>query len=422
MKIAERLTPRLAALVIAIIAEALFAWRVTTPHKLMFDEVHYVPAARDLLHLWGPTNIEHPLLGKALIALGIAILGDGPLGWRLFSTIAGTGVVVGVFAILWLGLGRLRPALLGSFLVLANFTVFIQARIAMLDGFMAAFVVLALAAMLWSMRAATRGATWRRWIAASVLFGLAVATKWTAAPYVAFAAVAYLLLRRPGRWPGMHPVAGIAALGVVSIATYFATFAPAFFYSFHPLTWNALLPFQLEMFQRQTQVLPPHTYQSSWWSWPLDIRPIWYLYEPVDGAQRGILMLGNPAVIWGGLVAVLACGWHWLRARDIASGAAAMLWLGSIAMWAVIPKSLGFFYYYYLSSIWLGIVLAVAFDRFGASRTHYWDEAFALLAAILFVHFYPIIAATRARGVAVVPSLDVVSDLALIVGPNIGPR
>ena len=390
--------PLPAALLIGALAQFLFCWRLTIPHKLVFDEIHYVPAARDLLALWGPVNIEHPLLGKGLIALGIALFGDDALGWRFFSTIAATGVVMGVFAILWLGTRRLRPAVIASLLAILNFTVFIQARIAMLDGFMASFVVLALAAMLWSMRALTRRTTWTRWIVAAILFGLAVATKWTAAPYVAFAAVAYLLLRRPHRWPGMHPAAGIAALGVISIATYFLTFTPAFFYSYHPMTLAELVPFQLTMFHQQTQVLPPHTYQSSWWTWPLDIRPIWYLYEPVDGAQRGILMLGNPAVIWGGLVAVLACGWRWLRTRDIASGAAAMLWVGSIAMWALIPKSLGFFYYYYLSTIWLPIAIAVAFDRYASPRLRYWDEAFLLLTAILFVHFYPIIAATALSG------------------------
>ena len=47
-----------------------------------------------------------------------------------------------MFAILWLLFGRVRPAVLGAGLALLNFTVFVQARIAMLDGFMAAFTVL----------------------------------------------------------------------------------------------------------------------------------------------------------------------------------------------------------------------------------------------------------------------------------------
>ncbi len=382
-----------AALLLGALAQALFSWRVTIPHQLVFDEVHYVPAARALVAMASPANREHPLLGKILIALGIQLFGDNSLGWRALSTVAGTAVVMGVFAILWLGTRRLRPAVVGSLLTIVNFTVFVQARIAMLDGFMAAFVVLAIATMLWSMRA--RGAVmWRRWIGASLLLGLAVACKWTAAPYVAGAALAFLILRhhRADRWPGMRPMLAIGVLGGVSIATYLVTFAPAFFYDFEPVTLARLLPFQLDMYRLQTQVLPPHIYQSTWWTWPLDLRPIWYLYEPADGAQRGILMIGNPAVMWGGLVAVVACAVTWARTRDIACGATAMLWLFSVAIWAAIPKSLGFFYYYYLSSIWLPIGVAVAFDRLGEQR-RYWDEAFVLASAMLFVHFYPILAA-----------------------------
>lgn len=386
------------ALLIAGLAELLFAWRVTIPSKPYFDEVHYVPAARTLLALAHPANIEHPLLAKELIALGIWLFGDDPLGWRMLSTLAGSAVVAGVFALVWLGTRRLRPALVASVLTLVNFTVFVQARIAMLDGFMAAFVILGAASLLWSMHGAP-GQVRRRWCLGAVLLGLATACKWTAAPYVAFAALAYLLLRRgrPDRWPGLGPVMAMALLGGVSVATYFLTFAPAFFYAQEPLTLATLLPFQWTMFQQQTQVLPAHTYQSAWYTWPFDWRPIWYLYEPVDGAQRGVLLLGNPAVMWGGLVAVLACAGAWLRSRAIRPGAAAGLWIASIAIWPLIPKSLGFFYYYYLPSIWLAVVLAVALDHW-RSRLRYWDEVVVMLAVGLFLHFYPILSAAPLAG------------------------
>ena len=391
--------PLAAAIAIGAAAQLLFAWRLTTPHKLVFDEVHYVPAARVLASLAGPVNIEHPLLGKTIIALGILLFGDGPLGWRFFSSVASTAVVVGVFAILWVTFGRLRPAVVGSVLAILNFTIFVQARIAMLDGFMAAFVVAAVAMLAWSMRG-TGAQVRRRWLAGSVLLGLAVGTKWTAAPYVAFAACGYLLLRRDraDRWPGLHPIAALAMLGLASVGTYLATFAPAFFYRSDPLTLATLIPYQLDIFHQQTQVLPPHTYQSAWYTWPFDLRPIWYLYEPVDGAQRGILMLGNPVVMWGGLAAVLACLWGWARHRSTALGTIAWLWIASVAMWAIIPKSLGFFYYYYLSTIWLPIAIAAALDRFGRGRLRYLDEAAVTLAAMLFVHFYPILAATALSG------------------------
>ena len=398
MKLRLPSRPLPVALLLGLAAEALFAWRLTTPHKLVFDEVHYVPAARELLAFAGPTNIEHPLLAKTLIAAGMWLFGDGPLGWRALSTLAGTAVVLGVFAILWLTYGRLRPAVIGGLLAMLNFTVFVQARIAMLDGFMAALVVLALAAMLWAMTA--KGpAVWARWLLGSVLLGLAAGTKWVAVPYIGYAALTFALLRRhhPERWEGMGIVGAWSTLALGSAAAYCLTFWPAFLYQQDPLTLARLLPFQLDMFHQQTQVLPPHTYQSNWRTWALDIRPIWYLYEPVDGAQRGILMIGNPVVMWGGLVAVLACLWAWARDRNVRAGALAAVWIGSYAMWAIIPKSLGFFYYYYLSSIWLAAVIAAAFDHWRA-RLPYWDEAFLVVAAVLFIHFYPILAATPLAG------------------------
>jgi dolichyl-phosphate-mannose--protein O-mannosyl transferase len=395
--------PYRAAAIIGFVAQLLFSFRLTTPHKLVFDETHYVAAARVLMQLSGPSNIEHPLLGKELIALGMLIFGDNSLGWRIMSTYAATAVVLGIFAILWMLFGRVRTATMGALFVVLNITVFIQARIGMLDGFMAAFVVTGIAALLWAMRAPP-GKTWPRWILGSVLLGLAVGTKWAAVPYIAYAAVALVAIRlrdararrrsiyaalNPGDqtyWPGLPVVPALFALGVVSVAVYSLTFLPAFFYAQFPLTADGFIKFQM-------QVLPPHTYQSNWATWPLMIRPIWYLYESVDGAVRGILLVGNPAILWGGLIAVGACLYAWQRDGSARMLAVAALWIASYAIWAIIPKSLGFFYYYYLSSIFLALPLAAAFDRFGKGRYAHWDEGFLLLAFCLFVYFYPIIAA-----------------------------
>lgn len=406
--------PLLAAALLGLLAEALFLFRLGFPHKQMFDEVYYVPAAKILWSLDHAYNIEHPLVGKELIGLGIHLFGDTSFGWRFPSTIAASAVVTGVFAIGWLLFGRMRPAVVAGVLTIVNMTVFIQARIAMLDGFMAAFLVLSIAAMLWAMRGPT-GVRWKLALAA-MLLGLSAGAKWTAVPFLAFAALAFVVIRAhdarvAGRdlesilyargqrhWPGLPALEAMLILGVVSIATYFATFAPAFFYAHDPMTWHSLLPFQLVMYHQQTQILPSHPYQSSWWSWPLDIRPIWYLYERADGAQRGVLMLGNPAVIWGGLVAVIACFYGWWRDGSWRLLGVAGLWLGSLAIWAIIPKSLGFFYYYYPSSIFLSLALAAAFDHFGWARKRHLEEWFVILAIGLFGYFYPIVSAQALPG------------------------
>src|SRR6187551_477548 len=64
--------------------------RLTVPTTPFFDEVHYLPAARAILALSHPANPEHPPLGKELLALGIALFGDRPFGWRIMPVLFGT--------------------------------------------------------------------------------------------------------------------------------------------------------------------------------------------------------------------------------------------------------------------------------------------------------------------------------------------
>jgi dolichyl-phosphate-mannose--protein O-mannosyl transferase len=394
-----RTRPILVAALLGLVAEALFLFRVTVPSTLVFDEIHYVPAARTMLRLLEPVNTEHPLLGKAFIAAGIALFGDNSLGWRFFSTLAAAATVVGVFAITWLLMRRMRTAVLAGVFAMLNMTIFVQARIAMLDGFMAAFVVMGTAALLWSMEAPP-GRGLPRVLLGGVLLGLAIGCKWAAVPFLFYAGLAIVVLRLRDRGcrKGHATWVLLLALGLSAIAAYLLTFLPAFFYARDPLTLATLLPFQLQMYAEQTQILPAHTYQSSWWSWPLMIRPIWYLYEPVDGAMRGIFMIGNPAILWGGLIAVAACLWAAWRHRSARLFAIAALWIGAYLPWIVIPKSLGFFYYYYLPSIFLCPTLAAAFGLLPRGRRGRWEAAFVVLSAGLFAYFYSIIAAAPLPG------------------------
>lgn len=384
------------AILLGIGAEALFVIYLARPSTAVFDEVHYVPAARALLLGEAPYNIEHPLFAKSLIALGMLLFGDNAFGWRFFSTLAGAGTVVAVFAIGWQLFGRARPALTAALLTMFNFTVYIQARIAMLDGYAAALVLGGIAVLIAAARAPGRRG-WG-WLAlGGMLLGLATGAKWIAAPFLGYAAFAvFWRWRRGSQRRARMPALGV--LGASAIAAYFATFAPAFFYRLNPLTLATLLPFQFVMWQQQTLPLAPHPYQSPWWSWPFDWRPIWYLYERVDGAQRGILMIGNPVVMWGGLLAVVACLYAGIVKRSSPMLVVALLWLGSFGVWALIPKRIGFFYYYYLPSILLCLAIAGALDHYARGRGRRVNEALVIAVFGLFVWFFPILSAAPLDG------------------------
>lgn len=389
----ERLTPIQLALLTGLVAQLLFSIGLDQPAKMMFDETHYVPAAEMTFEMLGRRNEEHPLFAKWLIGLSIALFGDTPTGWRTLSTVMGTATVLAIFWIALRLFGSARAAATAAVLTMLNQLVFVHARIAMLEVYWVAFLLLPIGCLVEGYRSPKAG----RWLAvAAVLLGLAAGSKWSAIPWIAAIGVAFLFLKlRRGGWPGMSSIGGVALLGGVSALVYLLSFSPALLYASEPLSLGELIPYQRHVYDLQTQALAPHTYQSDWWDWALITRPIWYLYEPIDGIWRGVFLVGNPAIMWGGLVAVLAC----LRARTPPLLLAAALWAFAYGVWIVIPKQIGFYYYYYLAGTLLSLPLAGAFRHYCASGRRRWIPAAMLgVSAALFVYFHPILSAAALPG------------------------
>ena len=145
------------------------------------------------------------------------------------------------------------------------------------------------------------------------------------------------------------------------------------------------------MLALQTQVLKPHPYQSTWPQWVINWRAIWYLYEPVDGAQRGVLMVGNPLTMLAGLPALGWCVWAGVKRGRTDAGAVALLYAVSLGMWIVTPKSVQFYYHYFLSSCFLLAALALATDALWRRGQRVLPGALVLGSVALFNFYYPIL-------------------------------
>src|SRR5664279_2015531 len=96
---------------------------VTTPEKFVFDEVHYVPAARQMLEPVMPSpmlNPMHPPLAKQLIALSIRAFGDVPLGWRYPGVLFGSLAIVAIYLCGLTLFGGQSPAVATALLAFFN--------------------------------------------------------------------------------------------------------------------------------------------------------------------------------------------------------------------------------------------------------------------------------------------------------------
>lgn len=388
-----------AAIALAFLALALV--RLGIPSKPYFDEIHYLPAARGLLDGSGWLNREHPPLGKEIIAAGIAVIGDNPWGWRLPSALASALALYASMRALWFASGRRFATVAYGLLLASGFFLLVHARIAMLDAFMIAFLAVAF----WQCAAAVREPEQgrRRLAIAGIALGLALAAKWNAIPLAPLPGLAFLAARmHAAGWRGLiahraPPVPGLTLaeaalwLGIVPLAVYALTFWPPYTIAPAEFARGGLIGVHETMLRMQESVIKPHPYQSVWHDWVIDRRAIWYLYERVDGAQRGVLLIGNPLTMLAGLPALAWCAWAGFRRRRGDALGVALIYAASLGLWLVADKPIQFYYHYFAPSMALLAALALALDELRARgwRVIVWGVLAGSLA--LFAWFYPIL-------------------------------
>jgi len=399
---------RTAVIAVILFLAAHFALLVgvTTPDKFVFDEVHYVPAARQMLEPVMPSpmlNPMHPPLAKQLIALSIRTFGDGPLGWRYPGVLFGALAVVAVY---FCGLALFAaqgPAIAAALLAFFNQMLFVQSRIAMLDIFTLTFGLFGIAAFMHGFRQPRPHLSFAL---AGLGFGLAAACKWSGVFPFAVCLVIVGVIRlmqswrtqfadgnaldwyRPNLWPDFKSHHFAACFVLIPAVVYLATFIPL-----DGLSLPDIFEAQRRIFSdNTTTAIAGHTYMSSWPSWPFLVRPVWYLFDKIgDDRIAAIVFLGNPLVLWPALPAVAVCLRDWIVTRRFDAFLILSFYFGGWLAWALLPRTLGFLYYYLPSATVASLALVYALRRGNSPRWLLW--AFVAIAFVGFAAMLPVSAA-----------------------------
>ncbi len=369
------------ALVLGVAAAARLIG-LDEPRTLVFDETYYAKDALSLLQLgyegaWpeganegfaagsppspstDPAFVAHPPLGKWVIALGLALLGPStPFGWRLGTALAGI-VVVGLVMLIAHRLTRsLALATLAGGLIAIDGNAIVMSRVALLDGILTLFVLLAvLFVVLDREQARGRVAVWlerrrhdrrttdwgpalwgRPWLlAAGVAFGLAISVKWSAlyllAAFAVLTVVADALDRRragvalwaTGTLLKQAPVSAVLLLPT-ALAAHLVTWTGWFVTSggydrqwiaqggeratgilaWVPDALQNLWNYQQAVYRYHVGESSPHAYEAPALGWPLLLRPTYMHYVDLgDGTAEAITGIPNPLIWWAAVAAVI---------------------------------------------------------------------------------------------------------------------
>lgn len=393
----------------ALLTRILF---LGSPQSEYFDEVYHAFTARQILHgnkmAWEWWNVPpkgfayewtHPPLAKLGMVLGMLIFGENSFGWRIPGALLGVGSVYLVYLIAKKLFDDEKIALLSAGVFALDGLPLVMSRIGMNDSYILFF---ALASIYLFME--------QKNLFSAIAFGLALSSKWSALWAIPILGLLYLQrkdnifrglksaalsLRKDVDTASIHPLdfargfleafnkfeKGLLWFIVLVPAVYLAIYVP-FFLSGHG--WPTFIELQKQMWWYHTRLKATHPYTSTWWEWPFLVRPI-YLYTSgyAKGVVANIYAMGNPAVFWGGLAAVV-WGIYYAYVNKIKSlGLVIFSYLVFFVPWALSPRIM--FLYHYLPSI---PFLAIATGYF-LKRTPKAIIPFFLIAGILFIYFFP---------------------------------
>lgn len=425
------------------VAAFLRLWGLGHPERMFFDETYYVEDARDLL-AYGVERgrAVHPPVGKWLIGVGIAVVGDDPFGWRVAAALAGTLTVALTYAVGRRLLGSPWLAGLAALLVAVDGLALTMSRVAMLDAFLALFAVAACWTALVELdqgaggRLVLPGARW--WT--GILLGLAVATKWSG--LLAVGAVGLVLLvgqvatRRHS--PGQHrSVPGLVVRTALTLAVPVLV-VPSLVYVASYAGWFASWPesytgqracadppcaassvdrveswvgYQLDIVGFHDDLEATHPYRSDPLGWPVLERPVLYYLERctpqmrlfgeacsvAPDRQERIVGVGNPVLWWPALPAYALVGWRLLRPPGPRAGAGrrgapGVLLAFLLLQWVPwLVTGPGYLFYLTPAVPFMALALACAVGDIGRDRRLRWlPGALAVLALAVFAWLLPL--------------------------------
>jgi len=307
---------------------------VTQRYGAYFDEMYFARTAQEHLNLEEPYESTHPPLGKLIIALGILCCGMNPLGWRIVGVFAAAVMIPIMFLF---GKRMFKSSVAGffaAFLLTFEFMHFSLARLATGEIYILFFTLITFYFAFDYFSKQEEGAKKGSSLFFCIIFvGLCFAVKWTAA----FSLIAILTLlvisnirTRKQIFSDFKIVfAGLCVFAAIYIATYipymFSGTGHALFdidrvplyleciseylslgnVSITPPAPLTVFDSQLGMFGYHSTINATHPFSSPWWSWPLMLKPLWVYFNSWDTMVSTIVLMGNPAIWWGSIPALI---------------------------------------------------------------------------------------------------------------------
>ena len=379
-------------------------------NQAYFDEIYHVRNAWEIANRQYMYASVHPLLGTNIIALSIHLFGMHPFAWRLPGAIASVLMLPVLYGILKHLLKRDYLSLIGPFLLAADFMHITTARIATLEPFSILFILCSFYWMLKYCR--SNFYTLPMWKGILYLFlsgifmGLSIATKWTGC-YAAIGLAIMLFTNwiqcflEYKKDKETHQqffkillttmLSCILFFIIIPIVIYCISYIPDKIFRNEPWTIANVWKQAQQMYHYHVNLNATHPYQSTWFQWILDLRPMWYYVGIKGNVFHTISCFSNPLLTWIGLPAILFTTYRALCKKDIVGWYIVVGYFSGLLPWIIYVQRIVFAYHFYPTSLFTIIAIVYCINLLNNRKMSIVVPAYLAAYLALFILFLPVI-------------------------------
>ena len=395
----------------------------TQANGIFFDEIYHARTAYEMGNGYELYEVTHPVLGKEIISIGIAIFGMNPFGWRFMGVIFGILMIPILYNFIKQMFKKTSVCFVGTFLFTFDFMHFVMSRIATIDTYAVIFTMLIYYFMYryyqTSFYDTDLKKTLRPLFFCGMFVGIGFASKWNVAYGFIGIAILFFMNMYKRYKEYLHAkkkvevehstdemdqkvyqsfrgnfvktiFACVLFFAIIPCIIYYLSFIFIFDITNIGTYTKQVIDYNVNMFQFHTGALLYHPHQSPFYEWPFLVRPMLFRADlSLSGDFYGILCASSPLFCWGGIITMIMTLAYYIKTKD---KKALFILIGYFSVWLpwIFVKRSTFIYHYYPALIFVALSWAYVINKI-IGKKKWLVIGIVLLHIILFCIYYPVL-------------------------------
>lgn len=356
-----------------------------------FDEIYFARTAYEYKENIPTYEWTHPPLGKIIQAIPMFITDHlSPFNYRLMGNISGIMMIIIMYLFGKELFKKRKYSIFASLLMFFDTFHFVQTRMGTVDSHLVLFMMISVLGMI----KYCNNQKIINLLVSGIFFGCAVSVKWTGMYCgLGLAIIYFTYLLKNKQFNLKHILFGTSFFIVIPLIIYISCYL---MFPNNNINYTdnlgSIIKQQEAMYNYHSKLEAEHPYSSSWYTWPISYRPVWYhLSDYGDKTRETIAGYGNIVIWWIGILAMLYLIPKLIKTKDKNSYQLLIMIMSLWLPYAFIGRIMFLYHYFPVIPFMMLAIVNLFKDLEEKLKLKYLIPIYMVFVILFFIVYYPAI-------------------------------